>query len=395
MHSSPKYWFFIILILIQLGIAWLVLSLLKKLFPYYRNKNVVYTYWLVTGAALLVTTLGRFSPSADLAAELMRLAFVWLIGQLAALIILPFFYGVARFVKARQPRPDDCDKNDDNNITRRDFLRGLVAAAPVSILGVTVYGVYSGGSNIVLQRHKLNLPQLPVYLNGFKIAQLSDTHIGFYFSLEKLEACLRTIMAEKPDMLVITGDLIDEVALAEQAMQKFAEIADQIPYGIYFCWGNHEYFRDINKVRQALNNSPVTLLENTAVRIAKGDKPFYLAGVDYPWARNADSQIAERGQMIGKALATVPDNAFTVLLSHHPDFITNAFEAGIPLTLTGHTHGGQIALFGRSLLPVQYRYMRGMYHQGDMHGYVHTGTGNWLPFRLGCPAEIAVFTLQG
>jgi predicted MPP superfamily phosphohydrolase len=324
----------------------------------------------------------------------MRLAFVWLIGQIAALIIMPIFYAVARITKVSQPRTDDGDEYD-HNITRRDFLRGLMAAAPMSVLGVTAYGVYSGGSNIVLQRHELKLPQLPAYLNGFKIAQLSDTHIGLYFSVEKLEVALKTIMAEKPDLLVITGDLIDEVALAQQAMQKLTAVADQFPYGIYFCWGNHEYFRDINKVRQALSNSPVKLLENTAVIIAEGDKPFYLAGVDYPWAKNADAQISERSRMMGQTLSKIPDNAFAVLLSHHPDFIGNAFDAGIPLTLSGHTHGGQIALFGRSLLPLQYRYMRGMYKQGNLYGYVHTGTGNWLPFRLGCPAEVAVFTLYG
>lgn len=391
MHSSPKYWFFILLILLELGTAWLVLFLLKKLFPYYRNKNVGYTYWLITGSSLLVIVLGRFSPTADLTAEVMKIAFVWLIGQISALLIIPIVYGAARLLKIQSK---DATEDGENNITRREFLGGLVAAVPVSMFGLAAYGVYSGGSKIIMQRHQLHLPQIPADLTGFKIAQLSDTHIGLYFSIEKLEAVLRTTMAEKPDMLVITGDLIDEVALARQAMETLAEFAPKIPYGIYFCWGNHEYFRDINKVRQALENSPVRLLENFAVKITDGEKPFYLAGVDYPWAKNADMQIFERSRMMGQTLAKIPENAFIILLSHHPDFIENSFNSGIPLTLTGHTHGGQVALFGHSLLPVKYRYMRGMYTQGDMKGYVHTGTGHWLPFRLGCPAEIAIFTLN-
>lgn len=386
MHS-PKYWFFLVLLLLGLGIAWLVLFFLKRLFPFYRNKDVVVTYWFTTGTAFLLLILSRYSPSTDITTELLRLAFLWLIGQVIALILIPFLAVAVRLTKVGQT------KNDDEGMTRREFLRKLLAIVPVGALGVSAYGVYNGSSHIIMQRHDLAIPQLPSYLNGFKIAQISDTHIGLYFSIEKLDEVLQRVLAEKPDLLVVTGDLIDDVVLADQAMEKLSAVVPKIPYGIYFCWGNHEYFRDINKVRQALRNSPVVLLENTATIIIDGDKPFYLAGVDYPWAKNANDQIAERSWMMGKALAKIPDNAFTVLLSHHPDFIANAFAAGIPLTLTGHTHGGQVALFGRSLLPVQYRYMRGMYRQEDMYGYVHTGTGSWMPFRLGCPAEIATFTL--
>jgi len=93
------------------------------------------------------------------------------------------------------------------------------------------------------------------------------------------------------------------------------------------------------------------------------------------------------------ALSSIPAGACRILISHHPDFIEDAFAAGIPLTLTGHTHGGQVYLFGKSLLPVQYRYMRGIYRQNGLYAYVHVGTGHWLPFRVDCPPEIAVFTL--
>ncbi|MGI6093548.1 MAG: metallophosphoesterase, partial [Negativicutes bacterium] len=323
MHSSPKYWFFAILILLDLGIAWLVLFFLKKQFPYYRSKNVVYAYWLITVGSLIIVTLGRFSPSAALTAALMKVAIVWLIGQITALIAMPLIYAIVRFAKDDEQQTDD---KESNNITRRNFLRGMVAALPLSTLGLTGYGVFSGGSKIVLQHHSLTLPQLPKSLSGYKIAQLSDTHIGLYFSLEKLDSVLKTILAEKPDMLVITGDLIDEVALAERTFERLSAIAPQIPDGIYFSWGNHEYFRDINRIRRALENSRVVLLENRAIKIADGDTPFYLAGVDYPWAKNAEMQVSERGRMIGQTMADVPHGAFTILLSHHPDFIINAFD---------------------------------------------------------------------
>jgi predicted MPP superfamily phosphohydrolase len=119
-----------------------------------------------------------------------------------------------------------------------------------------------------------------------------------------------------------------------------------------------------------------------------------LIGVDYPWAKNAEEMRTVREKYLKLGLEKVPQGAFKILLSHHSDFIDDAFKARIPLTLTGHTHGGQVNVAGHSLLPVQYKYMRGVYRQGDFVGYVSTGTGNWLPFRLGCPAEISVFTLS-
>lgn len=388
MHS-PNYFFFLLIFLMQLGIAWLVLFLLKKIFPQYRNKDVSITYWLVTALSFIVLLLSRWISPSDILGDMLRLCIVWFAGQAIALVILPFIYGLARITGVTKQSAEI-----EGGVTRREFLRNGLAVLPVTALGITAYGVYSGGSTITLQKHDLRFPSLPSNLDGFKIVQISDTHIGVYFSVEKLDEVLETVLAEKPDLLVITGDLIDDLSLLDQTMERLAAVVPQVPYGVYFCWGNHEYFRDISKVRQALAASPIKLLENTGQTIVEGDQPLHLLGVDYPWAKNADEQIAERGRMMGQALASVPPGAFNVLLSHHPDFILNAFAAGIPLTLTGHTHGGQVAIFGRSLLPVKYRFMRGLYSQASMYGYVSTGTGQWLPFRLGCPAEISVFTLK-
>ena len=86
--------------------------------------------------------------------------------------------------------------------------------------------------------------------------------------------------------------------------------------------------------------------------------------------------------------------AKTILLAHHPEFIDNAAALGIPLTLTGHTHGSQFGIFGWPLFPV-FKYTRGMVKLGSSYGYVHSGNGSWFPFRFGCPPEIAYFILNG
>ena len=192
-------------------------------------------------------------------------------------------------------------------------------------------------------------------------------------------------------MLVITGDLIDELALLSPTMERLAAFQSQLPQGIFFCWGNHEYFRDINSIRKALDKSPIVVLENSNKAVGNG---LYLAGVDYPWSKDKGGQEVVRRQFFAQAIRGIPADAFTVLLTHHSSFLDDAFAAGIPLSLAGHTHGGQVNIFGKSLLPVQYKYMRGMFRQGDSYGYVSVGTGHWLPLRIGCPAEVSVFTLQ-
>lgn len=386
--QGPRYVFMIIVLLVLAVLAWLTLYLLKKIFPAYRGKSIATGYWVITLAALFLIGMLRWSQPTPLLADLVRVAIVWLIGQVIVLLFVPVLYGVSGLTGLRS------EDSDGNGMTRRAFLRNVLAIAPVGAFGVSAYGVYQAGSEVVLNRYELELPQLPLELDGFKIAQISDSHVGMFFSPEDLEQALQRAISEKPDLLVITGDLIDDLNKLDEVMNKLKAVYNLIPHGIYFCWGNHEYFRDINKVRRALENSPVILLENDSRLITVAEKPFYLAGVDYPWAKNSQQQIEVRSSLFGRTVGTVPPGAFTVLLSHHPDFIVNAFDTGIPLTLTGHTHGGQVALFGKSLLPVQYRFMRGMYQQGDTYGYVHTGTGHWLPFRLNCPAEIAVFTLR-
>ena len=119
---------------------------------------------------------------------------------------------------------------------------------------------------------------------------------------------------------------------------------------------------------------------------------FWVAGVAYAFARGETAFRQERQEYLTEALQEVPDTGRTLLLAHHPEFIDDAAGVGIPLTLTGHTHGGQFGLFGMPLLP-GFKYTRGMVHIGSSYGYVHSGNGSWFPMRIGCPPEIAYFTL--
>jgi predicted MPP superfamily phosphohydrolase len=196
---------------------------------------------------------------------------------------------------------------------------------------------------------------------------------------------------ENPGLLAITGDLVDDLDLLPPAMERLTAFQAELPHGIFYCWGNHEYFRDIGRIRRALYASPITVLENKNQEVSNG---LYLAGVDYPWGKNKGEVEAKQRDYFTQAMRAMPKGAFPVLLTHHPDFFDNAFAARVPLTLAGHTHGGQVTIFGRSVLPVKYKYMRGMFQQDGSYGYVSVGTGHWMPIRIGCPAEISVFTLK-
>lgn len=377
-------------------VIWLNGYLLARWFPVYRSRMGRYGYWLVTIISCsVIGYLWVVRPPAAADYDAFRAmangGFVWIVGQVVLLFLQPVIYFVQRFTNRREnPRRN----LSGQPISRRSFLQGAVAAAPVLAFGLSAKGVYEAELGMVVERYDLAFPQTPPSLSGFKIVQLSDVHLGPYFSLGKLEQVLEKVRREKPDLLAITGDLVDDLSLLKPAFERLGELSREIPNGAYFCWGNHEYFRDISQVRAALKNSPIRLLENSNVLIAKDERPIYLMGVDYPWAKDARERQAICRQYFTEARQGIPDGALTVLLAHHPDFITEGFNAGIPLTLTGHTHGGQVALFGQTLLPISYQYMRGMYSNGSCRGYVSTGTGHWFPFRFGCPAEIGVFRLM-
>jgi predicted MPP superfamily phosphohydrolase len=199
------------------------------------------------------------------------------------------------------------------------------------------------------------------------------------------------VKQEKPHLLAITGDLVDDLDLLSPTMERLTAFQPEMPHGIFYCWGNHEYFRDIGLIRKALYASPVTVLENRSQAVGNG---LYLAGVDYPWGKNKEELEVKRRDFFAQAVREIPSGSFTVLLAHHPDFFDNSFAAKVPLSLAGHTHGGQVSIFGVSLLPVQYRYMRGVFQQEGSYGYVSVGTGHWMPLRIGCPAEVSMFTLR-
>lgn len=404
MQQGPSLYAILVLFLLLLGLTWLGGRILPKWHPLYTGNVFRYGYWLATLMAVGTLIFSRWlRPAGGFPGEWFRYmiyaAYAWMIGLVFMLVVLLAGQCI-RWLASKSSRQSTGQAEADSRqveaaqegqITRRQFLQGTIAAIPAVPLAVSAYGVIDGDTNIVVNRFTLPFPQLPPALDGFRIAQISDTHIGPFFGMDKLDRVLAMVKRENPALLTVTGDLLDDLDLLAPTMERLAAFQAELPQGLFYCWGNHEYFRDIGRIRRALYASPVTVLENRSQAAVNG---LYLAGVDYPWGKNKDEVEAKRQAFFAQAVQAIPAESFTVLLAHHPDFFDNAFAAKVPLSLAGHTHGGQIAFFGRSILPVQYKYMRGMFRQEGSVGYVSVGTGHWMPVRIGCPAEVSIFTLK-
>ncbi|MDR3349625.1 MAG: metallophosphoesterase [Acidaminococcales bacterium] len=341
------------------------------------KKGAVFVFLLFNAAAAWGATLAwtKALPGAEF---ISRFCVFWFVGQI---ILLPFFLfgGAATF--AAGP-------------AAAGAIKAGGAAALVFAFAVSGYGAFYESVTVTTSRRELILPNLDPEADGFKIAHLTDLHLGMFFSLADLRSVLEQARAENPDAMAITGDLIDDASQAADMAAVLDEFAGCFPYGIYYVWGNHEYMRGERTVAESLAKSKTVVLKNASARLLGTASPLYMLGVDYSFARDPDARSREYGRMLKAALEGVPREATKILLSHHSAAIDEAFAQGIDLTLAGHTHGTQVGLFGRPLYREAFKYIRGVYGKGGLYGYVSTGVSGWFPFRFGCPPEIAVFTLK-
>lgn len=291
-------------------------------------------------------------------------------------------------------------------VSRRTFLKGAAAAIPVIAAATSTLGNVAGESYLDVSLHRLSYSTLPDYLEGYKIGQISDVHMGLFFSPERLQEAIDALVAQGVQRLEVTGDLIDELSLLSACQHVIESNASRFPDGIDFCYGNHEYYRNLPAIRDMLKETPVRILRNSHIQASPGrgdglmhctgydDRPFYIAGVDYSFAKEEAAFAAERESFVQKALDGIPKNAFVIMLAHHSACIDEGFAHHIPLTLCGHTHGAQFAPIGPIVEAVGFKYLRGLFRQGEFVGYVNRGTGHWLPLRVFCSREVSVFELH-
>ena len=267
------------------------------------------------------------------------------------------------------------------------WYAGLPAAAALAALGGASL-VYLGlvePASPRLERRTVHLPSLPPAWEGVRIGQISDCHLGLPFSRRNLRWAVAQLQRERPEVVVLTGDLVSRVA----AIGHLAAALEGVhaPLGVYAVPGNHDYRAGLVALRAALARLHIPLLINTHQRLCWQETDLWLVGLDDGCEGRPD---------LDRALAGVPPGACTVLLAHTPDSADAAAERGLAVQLSGHTHGGHLRLprLGPLALPPGgWRYAMGHYQVGRLQLYVSRGLGG-TPVRLGCRPEVTLLTLR-
>lgn len=256
-------------------------------------------------------------------------------------------------------------------------------------LVVCGYGVTLRRWFFVTRKVDVRVRGLDPKFDGFTIAQLSDLHIGALTPLWWAQRWARAANDTNADIVVVTGDMVTSgVDFHEDIATLIGGLRGK--EGVYVIMGNHDYFGQGEPLISLLKDGGAHVLRNEKKLFSRDDAGLYLAGIDDTWTKraNMDAALADRTQ-------GVP----TVLLAHDPDRFPDAVERNVDLVLSGHTHGGQIALpfLGRfvNASTLAHRYHIGVYEDGDATLYVHGGLGTTgPPIRIGVAPTIALITLR-
>ncbi|MCY1019894.1 metallophosphoesterase [Pyxidicoccus sp. MSG2] len=284
------------------------------------------------------------------------------------------------------------------NLSRRSLLTNVGRAVPVLAATTSSAGLASGVSGFTVRPVEVRLPGLPKALDGFRIGQITDVHVGTFIDTEYLHAAVQAMNDAQVDLQVMTGDLIDDLDQLDGTMAALS--ACKARHGMLAVLGNHEHWRGLGPIRRAYadleaRGGPVRLLVDASHRFEHEGQRVRVVGVDYPMSGRSHRVKAERMQQSAEqSFRDASPEEVLLCLSHHPDFFPHAAERGARLTLAGHTHGGQVAFLGVPAFWFAFKYMLGRYRQGDHQLYVSGGTGHWMPFRLGVPTEVTILTLR-
>lgn len=280
-----------------------------------------------------------------------------------------------------------------------DLARGApIAPSPGFFMWTYATGLVVCGYGCTLRRWffvtrkvDVRVRGLDPKLDGFTIAQLSDLHIGAFTPLWWGRRWTRAANVMNADVVVVTGDMVTSgVAYHEDIAELIGDLRGK--HGVFVIMGNHDYFGEGEPLVSLLKERGARVLRNEGVLLPpdRDDARLYLAGIDDTWTKraNLDAALAER-----------PEGVPTVLLAHDPDRFPHAVKKNVEVVLSGHTHGGQIAMpfLGRFInaSKLAHRYHIGVYEDGDSTLYVHGGLGTTgPPMRLGVAPSIALIRLR-
>ena len=268
------------------------------------------------------------------------------------------------------------------------WVCGLIVSAIVIIL--FTYATTYGWLRLTVKKKDLVFPDLPDAFDGYRILQISDFHIGTFANHpEFIEKMVTTANSLNADLIVFTGDLIN-TSVSE--IKPFTQMLSQLKAkdGKLSIMGNHDYM-DTQNVVKAEKEMGWNLLLDSHIEIHKGQHTIYIIGVEH----TGKPPFESRGNL-KQALAGVPNDAFKILLTHDPSHwrMEVLDTTNIQLSLSGHTHGGQLKIGWFSPAGLICREIAGIYTQQGRMLYVSMGVGGRIPFRLGAWPEINLLTLR-
>jgi predicted MPP superfamily phosphohydrolase len=239
---------------------------------------------------------------------------------------------------------------------------------------------------LTIEHKRIKLDRMPPVFDGFRIVQLSDVHHGPFSSREQIERAIETANRLQPDIIALTGDYISKERLyAAPCAEMLGKLKAR--FGVYAVLGNHDHWVDAPLLTDLFRAEGITVLINEGMRFEQNGETFWIAGVD-------DSMVGLED--ISLALAGAREDEMKLLLAHNPIVLRRAVRASVDLVLSGHTHGGQVAIRGeRSSARPRKRALQGLWRQGNTQIYVNRGLGTVvLPIRYGCPPEISLLELR-
>ena len=376
-----------------------------------RNRTLRRWLAAVGAAVYIILLVYNFLSARDVSATSMTLSAAlleapvrwWAFGSVGGFVVaLPFVltnFILNRIQGVRQKAGSKTEPGPSFSLARRKFLSNTATAAGCVPLAACGYGFLFGRIEFEKSFVRMKLARLPGEFNGFRVAQLSDIHIGPFMTSFDVRHVVELTNALKPDLIVLTGDYITwDPDTQEAAVDSLSSL--KAPFGIYGCLGNHEMMTHTEaSITRLFARRDIKILRQERAPIQVGKESLNLIGVDYESRRSRGLYVARhvRHYLEGVNQLTRPDQV-NILLSHNPNTFDRAAQLGIDLSLAGHTHGGQISLDfispDLSLARLMTPYVKGHFQKPGGQLYVNRGIGTIaVPIRFDAPPEITLFEL--
>lgn len=290
------------------------------------------------------------------------------------------------FRKTRKVNPETVKL--DKKWSRRDWLAAAVVSLPVAATYGTAMFNLPRMTRFRIQELSVTLKDLPAELDGMRIAHVTDTHVGKFTCGKVVDEIVAATNRLEADLIVFTGDLIDNSIIdLPEAVSMLQRM--RAKSGVFVVEGNHDLFDDPAGFVRGVRDGGLVLLRNEVADLKVRGIPVQILGT--VWNRSEEGMAND----VAAVASLRNPAAFPILLAHHPHVFDHVAEHGIPLTLAGHTHGGQLMLNREvGAGPAMFRYWSGLYQRAGHALVVGNGTGNWFPVRMNAPAEIIHLTLR-